>query len=78
MIANSLTIYNIVVMQAAILIRCSSKLLFLIMGSMAVFCLYYVGQLRDYNTVWYLLIKTFGFDGGATAIVYFQRKYLDR
>ena len=65
-------------MQATILLRTGSQLLSVIMGSMAVFCLYYAGQLPDYNIVWYLLVKTLQFGGGATAIVFFQGKYLDQ
>ena len=65
-------------MQATILLRVSSQLLSMIMGGMAVFCLYYAGQLSDYNTVCYLLTMTLKFGGGAAAIVYFQGKYLDR
>jgi hypothetical protein len=65
-------------MQATLLLRVSSQLLSVTMGSMAVFCLYYAGQLPDHNIVWYLLTKTLEFSGSATAIVYFQGKYLDQ
>jgi hypothetical protein len=59
-------------------IRISSQLLSLKMGSMAVFCLYYAGQLSDYKTVWYLLAMTLKFGESATVILYFQGKYLDQ
>jgi hypothetical protein len=65
-------------MQTALLLRIGSQLLSLIMGSMAVFCLFYAGQLSDNNTVWYLFIMTIKFGGSAAAIVYFQGKYLDQ
>jgi hypothetical protein len=64
-------------MQATLLLRVSSQLLSVTMGSMAVFCLYYAGQLPDHNTVWYLLTKALECGGSATTIVYFQEKYLD-
>jgi hypothetical protein len=65
-------------MQAAFLVHITGKLLSLMLGSVAVFCLYYAGQLPDYDTVWYCLIESLEFGGGATAIVYSQRKYLDQ
>jgi hypothetical protein len=65
-------------MQAVILLRIGSKLLSVIMGSMAVLCLYYAGQLSDYETVCYLLTLTLKFGGSAATIVYFQGKYLEQ
>jgi hypothetical protein len=65
-------------MQSALIVRITSKLLSLIMGSMAVFCLYYAGQMPDYNYVWYLLTKTLEYGGCAAVIVYCQGRYLDQ
>jgi hypothetical protein len=65
-------------MQAAFLIRISSQVISSIMGGMFVFCLYYAAQLPDYNAVWSLFLDALKWGGGATAIVYFQVKYLDR
>jgi hypothetical protein len=65
-------------MQGASLVRITSQLLSMMMGSMGVFCLYYAGQMPDYNFVWYLLTKTLEYGGSAAAIVYFQGKYLDQ
>jgi hypothetical protein len=63
-------------MPAAILMRISSQLLSAVMGGMAVFCLYYATILPDCDTVWFLLAYALKFGGGATAIVYFQGRYL--
>ena len=65
-------------MQAAFLLAISSQLLSSIMGGMALFCLYYSAQLADPDTVRYLFLEALKLGGGATAIVYFQGKYLDR
>jgi hypothetical protein len=65
-------------MQAVILIRLSSKLLSSIMGGMAVFCLFYAAHLPDFNAAWHLFMDALKWGGCATAIVYFQGKYLDQ
>jgi hypothetical protein len=66
-------------MQAAfILLRLTSQLLSSVMGGVAVFCLYYVLHLPDYHTVCLLLNYALEYGGGATAIVYFQGRYLDK
>ncbi len=65
-------------MPAAILIRISSKLLSSIMGGLAVFCLYYAAQVSNHDLVWYLFTDSLKWGGCATAIVYFQARYLDR
>jgi hypothetical protein len=67
-----------IAMQATILIRISSQLLSTILGGMGVFCLYYAGQLSDFNAICYCFCKTLEYGGCATAIVYFQGRYLDR
>jgi hypothetical protein len=46
------------------------------MGGLAVFCLYYAGQLSDPKLVWWLFSDALKWGGLATAIVYFQGKYL--
>jgi hypothetical protein len=48
------------------------------MGGMAVFDLYFAGQLSDHKVVWYLFGNALMWGGLASAIVYLQRKYLDR
>jgi hypothetical protein len=48
------------------------------MGGIFVFCLYYAARLPDYNAVLYLFADAVKWGGFATAIVYFQGKYLDR
>jgi hypothetical protein len=65
-------------MQAALLIRISSQFLSAIMGGMGVFSLYYAAQISDYPLALYLFIDALKWGGLATAIVYFQDKYLDR
>lgn len=47
------------------------------MGGVAVFCLYFAAQLSSFDAVWYLLTDALKWSGCATAIVYFQGKYLD-
>ena len=65
-------------MQTALLIRISSKLLSAMMGGTAICCLYYAGQVTDYNLVRHLLLDGVKWSGCALAIVYFQGRYLDR
>ena len=62
-------------MQAVFLLRISSQVLSLIMGGMAVFYLYYAGQVPHY--VW-LLIDALKWGGLATVVVQCQTRYLDR
>jgi len=64
-------------MHAAFLLRISSQLLSSMMGGMAVFCLYYAGQVSDPDVVRYLFIEALKWGLPATAIVYCQRTYLD-
>jgi hypothetical protein len=64
-------------MQAAFLLRISSQLMSALMGGLAVFCLYYAARLSDPDTVRLLLVDALKWGGFATAIVYFQGKYLD-
>jgi len=59
-------------MQAAILFHLASRVLSALMGGMAIFCLYYAGQLPDPNAVGSLLINALVWGGGAATIVYFQ------
>jgi hypothetical protein len=65
-------------MQSALLVRIGSQLLSSIMGGMALFCLYYAAQLSDPDAVWCLFAYALKWGGCATAIVYFQGKYLDQ
>jgi hypothetical protein len=65
-------------MQATVLLRISSQLLSALTGGTAVFCLYYAAQVSNPEAVWYLLTNALKWGGCATAIVYFQGKYLDR
>jgi hypothetical protein len=65
-------------MQAALLIRISSKLLSAMMGGTAIFCLYYAGEVTDYNLVGHLLFDGVKWGGCALATAYFQGRYLDR
>jgi hypothetical protein len=65
-------------MPAAILLRISSQLLSSLMGGFALFCLYYTARLSDPDVVWVLFAYALKWGGGATAIVYFQGRYLDR
>jgi hypothetical protein len=65
-------------MQAAALIRISSQLLSAMMGGFAVFCLYYATIITDPDVVQYLFLSVIKWGGCATAIVYFQGRYLDR
>ena len=65
-------------MQAGYILRIGSIDLSAIMGGMAVFDLYFAGQLSDHKVVWYLFGNALMWGGLASAIVYLQRKYLDR
>jgi hypothetical protein len=65
-------------MQAALLIRVGSQVLSAMMGGIAVFCLYYAAQLSDPDVVRWLFADALKWGGCATAIVYFQGRYLDR
>jgi hypothetical protein len=65
-------------MPAAILIRISSKLLSSLMGGLALFCLYYAAQLSNPDLVWGIFMDALKWGGCATAIVYFQGRYLDQ
>ena len=63
-------------MQAAFLLRIGSLVLSALMGGLAVFCLYYAGQVSDPKLVWWLFSDALKWGALATAIVYFQGKYL--
>jgi hypothetical protein len=63
-------------MLAAILIRVASQILSSIMGGCALFCLYDSAQIPDYDVARYLVLSALKWGGCATAIVYFQDKYL--
>ena len=65
-------------MQAPFLFRISSQLLSSILGGVTVFCLYYTAQLSDPDIVWYCFSKAVEFGGSATAIIYFQGRYLEQ
>jgi len=65
-------------MQATHFLRINSKVLSSLMGGFALFCLYYAGKVIDPQAVLRLLLDTLFYGGSATAIVYFQGKYLDR
>jgi hypothetical protein len=66
-----------VLVQAAFLLRLGSQVLSTLMGGAAVFCLYYAGQVPDYNVALVLIGDALVWGGLATAIVYCQNKYLD-
>lgn len=63
--------------QAAFLFRLASQVLSATMGSMAIFCLYYAGQVSNPNLVWVLLTDVLIWGGAPSAIVYSKNKYLD-
>jgi hypothetical protein len=66
-------------MHAAILLlRLNSRVMSAVMGGVAVFCLYHATQASDHDFIWYLLTEVVKWGGCATAIVYFQEKYLKR
>jgi hypothetical protein len=65
-------------MFAALMIRVGSQTLSAVMGGMALFCLYYAAQIPEHNVVWYLFLSALKWGGAATAIVYFQGRYLDQ
>jgi hypothetical protein len=65
-------------MQAAFLIRISSKLMSAMMGGMAIFCLYYASQVHNDPFALHLFLDALKWGGCATAIVYCQGRYLDR
>jgi hypothetical protein len=65
-------------MPATILIRIGSQALSAMMGGMAVFCLYYAGQLSDPDLVRYFFVDALKWGLPALAIVYCQGRYLDR
>ena len=49
-----------------------------VMGSTAVFCLWYAAVVGDHDLSLSLLIDALKWGGAAMAIVYFQHRYLDR
>ena len=62
----------------ALLLRLSSQLLSALMGGMAIFCLYYAARVPDnHDLILYLFLDALKWGGAATAIAYFQGKYLD-
>jgi hypothetical protein len=65
-------------MQTGYLLRVGSLLLSSIMGGMAMFCLYYAAQVPNYPFALHLFLDALKWGGAATAIVYFQGRYLDR
>ena len=65
-------------MQAAFLLRISSQVLSAIMGGMAIFCLYYDGQVSYPDLARWLLIDALKWGGLATVIVQCQARYLER
>lgn len=49
-----------------------------LMGGMAIFCLYYAARIPDdHSLILHLFLDALKWGGAATAIVYFQGKYLD-
>jgi hypothetical protein len=59
-------------MYSNFLLHWSSQILSVILGGMAVFCLYFTVVLDDSS----LFMEVMKFGGSAIAIVYFQGKYL--
>jgi hypothetical protein len=63
---------------AALLLRLSSQVMSALMGGMAIFCLYYAARIPDdHSLILHLFLDALKWGGAATAIVYFQGKYLD-
>jgi hypothetical protein len=64
--------------DAAGFVRLSSQAMSAIIGGMAIFNLYYAGQVSDHDFALSLFLGALQWGGLATAVVYFQGKYLDR
>ena len=65
-------------MQGTFLRRISSQVISAIMGGIAVFCLYYAGQVPYPDLARWLLIDALKWGGLATVVVQCQARYLDR
>jgi hypothetical protein len=63
-------------MQSAFILRVSSQVLSAITGGVAVFYLYYAGQVATPDAAWLLFAEALKWGGIATAIVYCQNRYL--
>lgn len=63
-------------MQAAFITRVTFQTLSLAMGSFAIFCLYWAGQVSDLDVVKTLLANTFILGGVASALAYSVNEYL--
>jgi hypothetical protein len=64
-------------MYSAFILRAGSQALSAAMGGMAVFCLYYTGQVAEPDFAWDLFTNTLIMGGLATSIVFCQNKYLN-
>ena len=65
-------------MFAHTLLRTSSQAMSAVMGGMAVFCIYCACRATDHDFILHLIIEALKWGGFASAIVYFQGKYLDK
>ena len=67
---------NRVLMQSALFLRWCSQIISAALGGYAVFCLRFAVVLADPHMVGLMFVQTLICGGLATAIVYFQDKYL--
>jgi hypothetical protein len=63
--------------MGALLLRLSSQILSAVMGGMAIFCLYYAGQVPDPTAALVLIGDALVWGALAAAIVYCKHRYLD-
>ena len=63
--------------MGALLLRLSSQILSAVLGGMAIFSLYYAGQVSDPNAALVLIGDALKWGGLAAAIVYCKSRYLD-
>lgn len=64
-------------MLSVMLLRVGSEVMHSVLGGMAVFCLYYAGQVANPNLVKVLMIDALKWGISAALIVYFKIKYLE-
>jgi low affinity Fe/Cu permease len=64
-------------MYSTLIMRVSSQILSALLGGMAVFCLFYAGEVANAESAWQLLANTAICGGLATGIVFCQNKYLN-
>ena len=65
-------------MLSALLIRVGTEVLHSVMGGLSLFCLYYSGQVPDFNTARNLYFEALKWGAFALIVLYGKLRYLDK